>query len=108
MLYAALNTLNHYGRIVACGMISGYNDSTPRPGPSNLMNVIGKRLTIRGFIISDHYDQFEDFFNVMEPWVASGEVVFRESIIEGISQAPQAFMALFNGENIGKQIVRLS
>ena len=108
MLQAALNAMNQNGRIVSCGMIANYNDPTPRPGPNNLFHIIGKRLKMQGFIISDHYDHFDDFFKDMSSWLAHDKIQYRETITEGIENAPGAFTQLFKGEKIGKQIIKLS
>ena len=106
-LEAALAAMNSYGRIVACGSISRYNDAEPRPGPSNLFLVVTRRLTIQGFIISDHEDHRPAFETDMERWLAAGELRYRETVTEGIESAPEAFLRLFTGAKIGKQIVRV-
>lgn len=107
-LEAALWGMNDYGRIIACGSISTYNATEPQPGPSNLFQMIGKRLLWKGFIVSDHADQFPAFAQAMGAWIAEGKVVWRETVHEGIEKAPQAFMGLFSGGNMGKMIVRLA
>ncbi len=66
-LQAAINSMNPYGRIAACGMISGYNAATPEPGPNNLMLIVGKKIRITGFIVSDHVDMREAFLSEMIP-----------------------------------------
>ncbi len=106
-LEAALGAMRTRGRIVACGAISRYNDAEPQPGPRNLFMLFTKRLTARGFIISDHYDRVGDFLAVMGPWVRDGEVQYRETIVEGIDDAPRAFLGLLGGENTGKMLVRV-
>ncbi len=106
-LEAAISSLNKHGRIVACGAISRYNDTEPAPGPRNLFMLFTKRLTARGFIISDHWDRLGDFLSVMGPWVAEGKVQYRETVVDGIDQAPQAFLGLLAGENIGKMLVKV-
>ena len=107
-LEAALWGMNDYGRIIACGSISTYNATEPQPGPSNLFQMIGKRLLWKGFIVSDHVDRFSAFARDMGSWIAKGKVVWRETVHEGIDNAPLAFMGLFSGGNMGKMIVRLA
>jgi hypothetical protein len=91
-----------------CGMISMYNAVEPPPGPRNLILVIGKSLKMQGFIVSDFLDMVPDFFADMGGWLAEGKIKWRETVIEGIENAPQAFLGLFKGENLGKMLVRLA
>ena len=106
-LEAALAAMNNHGRIVACGSISRYNDPEPRPGPNNLSLVVGRRLKIQGFIIGDHADHYPAFEADMTRWLAEGKLHYRETVAEGIESAPEAFVHLFTGDKIGKQIVRV-
>lgn len=107
-LQGAIESLNTYGRIVACGMISGYNDETPQPGPSNLFKIIGKRLRMQGMIVSDYLDRKGEFLNDMLGWVKDGRVNWEETVTEGIENAPQAFIDMLAGNKIGKALVKLS
>lgn len=107
-LQAAINHMNDFGRIAACGSIAGYNAATPKPGPNNLSFVVRKRLTLRGFIVSDHAERRPAFVADMSRWLAEGAVRNRETVVDGIERAPEAFMGLFDGANIGKMVVRLS
>ena len=104
-LEAALEHMNAYGRIPLCGMISQYND--PAPGPSNLRVAVRKRLRLQGFIVSDHADRQAQFHADMAQWIAAGNIRWEETIVEGIANAPRAFIGLFTGENIGKMLVKL-
>lgn len=106
-LTAALNLMNPFGRIAACGMISRYNDETPVPGPSNLFLVVGKRLRMQGFIVSDHADRIEAFQRDMAQWIREGRMKWQETVYEGLENAPAAFIGLFRGENVGKAVVRV-
>jgi len=106
-LEAAIGLMNQHGRIVSCGMIAAYNDATPKPGPNNLFYVVGKRLKMQGFIISDHYEHFDAFVKDMSGWLSEGQVSYKETITEGIENAPQAFTELFSGKKMGKQIIKL-
>ncbi len=106
-LEAALEHMNPFGRIVMCGMISMYNDVMPPPGPVRLPFVIQKKLTMKGFIVSDHFDKFNSFTADMGKWIGAGKIKWRETIVDGIENAPEAFIGLFKGENIGKMIVKV-
>ena len=105
-LQAAINCMNPFGRISACGMISGYNNSEPVPGPNNLMYIVGKKLRIQGFIISDHEAERPAFEKDMSQWIREGKIQARETVYEGIETAVDAFLALFTGENFGKMVVK--
>ena len=106
-LQAALNVMNHFGRIAACGMIATYNNSKPAPGPNNLMLIVGKKIRINGFIVFDHNDMRTQFLSDMESWVSEGKIKSKETIVEGLDNAVDAFLALFTGDNFGKMIVKL-
>jgi NADPH-dependent curcumin reductase CurA len=106
-LEAALFSLREFGRVAMCGAISVYNATTPPPGARNLALVVTKRLTLRGYIIVDHFDRFRDFTREVGRWVAEGKIRYRETVADGIERAPDAFIGLLNGENTGKMVVRL-
>jgi NADPH-dependent curcumin reductase CurA len=106
-LEAALTALRPFGRVVACGSISTYNNERPEPGPRNLSFIVSKRLRVQGFIIVDHFDRYGEFVREVGPWVAQGRLECRETIIEGIENVPAAFAGLFRGDNVGKMLVRV-
>ena len=106
-LQAALDVMNPFGRIAACGMIASYNNVEPVQGPNNLMLIVGKKIRINGFIVSDHGDMRDQFLSEMIPWIQAGKVKSRETVLEGIDNAVDAFLGLFSGENFGKMIVKL-
>lgn len=106
-LEAALWSLNRYGRVAACGSISGYNEEKRPAGPRNMSLVVTNRLTIRGFIILDHADRFSAMIDEVGPWLASGKLVAEETIADGLDNAPAAFLGMLRGENTGKMVVRL-
>jgi len=106
-LQAAISSMNPFGRIAACGMISGYNAATPEPGPNNLMLIVGKKIRITGFIVSDHVDMREAFLSEMIPWIQTGKITSHETVVEGIDHAVDAFLGLFSGNNFGKMVVKL-
>ena len=105
-LEAALPRMRTFGRVVLCGLISQYNDTELRPGPS-LVPALANRLTIRGFIVSDHFDRLPDFLREMSAWYREGKIVDEETVVEGIENAPAAFMGLLRGENRGKMLVKI-
>jgi hypothetical protein len=107
-LEAALSALRKHGRVIACGGISGYNAQAPRPGPTNLFNVITKRLTMKGFIVSDWFDRQTEFEEEMGAYIKAGKVKNKETVVKGIDQAPAAFIGLFQGQNVGKMVVELA
>jgi NADPH-dependent curcumin reductase CurA len=106
-LEAAIAVMNRNGRIALCGAVSGYNDTEPQPGPTNMMQVVGKRLTLRGFIVTDHGKRMKDLFTEVAPAVRDGRIQFRETVVDGLENAPQAFIDLLRGANVGKMVVKL-
>ncbi|MBU8856140.1 MULTISPECIES: NADP-dependent oxidoreductase [unclassified Micromonospora] len=106
-LEAAIGAMNLHGRAAICGMISQYNATEPQAAPRNLALVIGKRLTLRGFLVGDHGHLREQFVQEMAGWLREGRLSYDETIVDGIEQAPEAFLGLLRGENLGKMLVRL-
>jgi hypothetical protein len=106
-LEAALAHMRPFGRIALCGMIAQYNATEPPPGPRTLLNAIPKRVRLEGFIVSDHFDMLPDFQADMAKWIGAGKIRWRETVVEGIENAPEAFLGLFRGENLGKMLVRI-
>jgi len=107
-LEAALSALRVHGRIIACGSISVYNDEKPRPGPSNLFNITTKRLTIKGLLVLDWVDRWKDFEQEAGAFFRLGKLKHRETVVEGIEKAVSAFSGLFEGQNVGKMVVKLA
>lgn len=110
---AVLPLLNFYARIPVCGFIAHYNDAAPPAGPDRLpmltSAILQKRIRMEGFIIIDHYaNRFDAFRRDMEAWIASGQVKVREHVVEGLENAPAAFIGLLEGRNFGKLIVRVA
>ncbi|GAB2828012.1 NADP-dependent oxidoreductase [Streptomyces daliensis] len=106
-LEAAIGRLNLHGRIAVCGMISQYNATEPTPAPRNLAMLIGKRLRIEGFLVGDHEDLQPRFVEEVSAWVRSGELKYRETVVEGVENGVDAFLGLLKGENTGKMVVSL-
>ncbi|WP_250035429.1 NADP-dependent oxidoreductase [Paractinoplanes maris] len=107
-LEAAIGSLTKYGRVAMCGAISAYNETSAPAAPRNLALAIGKELTLRGFIVSNHNRRMPDFLAEVGPWVREGRIEARETVVDGIENAPAAFLGLLRGENTGKMLVRLS
>jgi len=106
-LEAAIEHMNDNGRIVLCGMISLYSGRTGR-APRNLIMAVTKRLTLQGFIIRDHPEIREPFHRDMAAWIAEEKITWDETILDGIDHAPEAFLGLLTGRNLGKMLVRLA
>lgn len=106
-LEAALNCIAFGGRMALCGMISVYNNTDPEPGPPNLINMIGRGVMARGFIVSEYIDKAMEFAMEVAPLLAQGKIKFQESVYEGLDKAPEAFIGLFKGENFGKAVIRV-
>jgi NADPH-dependent curcumin reductase CurA len=107
-LEAALSALRMHGRIIACGSISVYNDEKPRPGPSNLFYIVTKRLTMKGFIVSDSLDRRAEFEKEVGGYFRAGKLKNTETVVTGIDRAVGAFLGLFEGKNVGKMVVKLA
>ena len=105
---AVLWNMREFGRVALCGMISSYNDEELQPGPRGMTVIIGRRLTIQGFIVTDHLEVGKEYVSKAIQWLAEGKLKYHETIAEGIENAPSAFIDLLQGKNIGKQIVRLA
>jgi NADPH-dependent curcumin reductase CurA len=99
--------LNDFARVPVCGLIAQYNDAEPRPGPS-LTSVLTKRLSVRGFIVSDHSDRWDDFYRDVSGWIRAGRIKYREDVVDGLERAPEAFIGLLQGRNFGKLLVRVA
>ncbi|MBY3793483.1 NADP-dependent oxidoreductase [Rhodococcus fascians] len=106
-LEAAIGSMNKHGRIAMCGAIAQYNSTEPTPAPRNLALAIGKELTLKGFIVGSYAHLTEEFRAKMTDWLASGAIEFDETIVEGLDNAPAAFIGLMKGENTGKMVVTI-
>lgn len=106
-LEAAINSMRPFGRMALCGMISQYNDTTPAPGPSNIIQAVGKSLKLQGFIVSNHFDLAPTFYAEMGKLIKAGKMHWEETVEDGIEHAPDAFLKLFTGGNFGKMLVKI-
>jgi NADPH-dependent curcumin reductase CurA len=109
---AVLPLLNPFARIPVCGLIAQYNATELPPGPNRLpllmRNVLTKRLTVRGFIVTDFAARLDDFLRDVSQWVREGGIKYREDIVEGLDNAPATLIGLLKGKNFGKQLVRVA
>jgi hypothetical protein len=106
-LVAAINNMRQFGRLALCGMIEQYNATDMPPGPGNIIMAVGLSLKLQGFIVSNHFDMMPAFIADMRRWIEEGKMKWRETIYDGIERAPEAFIGLFKGENMGKALVRV-
>jgi len=106
-LEAAIGSLRVHGRVALCGAIGQYNATEPTPAPRNLVLAIGKQLTLRGFIVTSYGHLAPAFNTDMTQWLREGRIRFEETIVDGLANAPDAFLGLLRGANTGKMLVRL-
>ncbi len=107
-LQTAINHMADHGRIVLCGAISQYNNEQPEPGPDNLMVLVTRRIRMEGFIVLDYLSRTEEAIGALAEWVTAGELAWREDIQEGFDTIPATLQRLFDGRNVGKQLLKLA
>ena len=105
---AVFTKLNLDARVAVCGQIAFYNDEGVPTGPRKLPQLIAPRATVQGLLVGDFATRFEEASQQLGAWVASGDISHRETIVSGLENAPEAFLGLFSGDNIGKQVVAVS
>jgi NADPH-dependent curcumin reductase len=109
---AVLPLLNDFARVPVCGLIAHYNEAGPPPGPDRapalLMATLVKRLTFRGFIVTDFAAQLPQFLKDMSAWLKEGKVKYKEDVTDGLENAPRELIGLLKGENFGKKVIRVS
>ena len=105
---AAIAAARPFARFALCGMISQYNSTGEMYGVKNLIQAVGKSIRLEGFIVSNSFQHLPEFLKDMSGWIAGGQIQWKETIDEGIENAPGAFLKLFKGENTGKMLVKLS
>jgi len=107
-LEAALGAMRLHGRVAVCGSISTYNAVERPAGPRNLDLLFARRITMRGFMVRDHRDRYDDFVRDVSGWLRDGRIVYRETFVDGLENAPQALIGLLRGANTGKMLVRVA
>ena len=105
-LEAAISALRPLGRVAMCGAISVYNAAEPPPGPRNLSLVVGKQLTLKGFLVGSYRHRRQEFEVEMARWLREGRIRYDETVVDGLENAPAAFIGMMRGENTGKMLVR--
>lgn len=108
ILDATLPRMSDNGRITLCGGISGYNEKELPPGPRNIMQIVVHRLSVRGFILFDHIAGAREAIADLSRWSAAGDLVVEEDIQEGFENTPKTFLRLFQGKNLGKQLLKIA
>jgi NADPH-dependent curcumin reductase CurA len=108
IFHAVFERLNNFGRVAFCGAISEYQDETPMAGPQKMFTIVQRRLTLQGFIVSDHAALMGDFVNEVGTLVKEGKLKTRETVVDGLSRAPEAFVGLLCGQNFGKLVVKIA
>ena len=103
-----MEALAYRARIAICGQISQYNLETPDNGPRNLRNLLTRQATMEGFIVGRFADRNEEALRRLTRWVSEGSLKYKEDVVDGLENAPRAFMGLMRGENFGKQLIRVS
>jgi NADPH-dependent curcumin reductase CurA len=107
-LSAAIGALRPWGRVAMCGTISDYDAATPAPGPNNLFQAVANNLTLRGFRGSANVDLLGDMLRDVGGWLRDGRLRYRETIVEGLENAPEALARLMRGDTTGKTLVRIA
>ncbi len=107
ILDAVLRRMNAFSRIAVCGLISQYN-ATEAYGVKTFQSILTNRIKVQGFIVSDRMELWAKALPELAGWVASGKIKYRETVAEGLENAPKAFIGLLRGENLGKQLVKLA
>lgn len=105
---AVFSKLNVDARVAVCGQIASYNATELPTGPRKLSTLIEKRATVEGFLVNDFQTRFETATRQLGEWIETGEIQYRETVTDGLENAPDAFIGLFEGDNIGKQVVKVA
>ncbi len=109
---AVMPLLNNFARVPVCGLIAHYNDTGLPPGPDRMVllqrMLLTRRIKMQGFIVSDHRQRLPDFVRDVSGWLAAGKISYREDVVDGLENAPEAFLGLFQGANFGKLVVKVS
>ena len=105
---AVFTKLNLDARVAVCGQIAHYNDEDVPTGPRKLPQLIPARAKVEGLLVGDYAPRFEQATKQLSTWIASGDITHRETIVDGLENAPDAFLGLFSGDNIGKQVVNVA
>jgi len=109
---AVMPLLNNFARVPVCGLIAHYNQTELPPGPDRMSMlqgmILSRSIKMQGFIVSNYIHRAPDFIGDMSTWMAEGKIQYREDMVEGLQNAPEAFLGLFKGANFGKLVVKVS
>jgi hypothetical protein len=108
ILDTALTQLALHARVIICGAISQYNNTTPVKGPSNYLSLLVNRASMTGMVVMDYTPRFAAALGEMAQWMAAGKLRSREDIVLGLDKFPQALLKLFTGENHGKLVLEVA
>jgi NADPH-dependent curcumin reductase len=108
ILDAALSRLARHARVVICGAISQYNNAGPMQGPSNYMSLLVNRARMEGFVVVDHMARYPQAMRELAGWITAGKLRAREDVVEGFERFPEALAMRFEGENVGKLVLKLA
>ncbi|KWR87859.1 NADP-dependent oxidoreductase [Cupriavidus sp. IDO] len=108
IMEAVYTRMNTFGRMVLCGMISSYEKDGPVPGPADFSRILMRRLRIEGFVVVDHIPKAKEALTELEPWVAGGQIQWRDHVVPGIENALEAMQMLFSGKNDGKLLLGIT
>jgi NADPH-dependent curcumin reductase CurA len=105
---AVFNVMNPRSRVSVCGQISQYNAEKVEMGPRLLWHTIAKQMRIEGFLVFQFAERYKEGLTKMAEWVKSGKLKYKETVIEGLENTPRAFMGMLQGQNTGKQLVKVA
>jgi len=108
IFHAVFARLANFGRVAFCGAIAEYQDKQPMAGPPKMFTIVQRRLTVQGFIVSDHVNLMGEFVAEVGGLLKAGKLNSRETVVDGLAKAPQAFIGLLGGENFGKLVVKIA
>ena len=107
MFDAVFANINRHARIAICGQIADYNEANPPQGPRPMHALIKQSARMEGFVVYDFKDEFDDAKQQIAEWYNNGDIIYKENLIKGFENIPDAFIGLFSGENIGKQMIKV-
>lgn len=108
ILDIVLTRLTLHARVVICGAISQYNNTTPVKAPSNYLSLLVNRARMEGMVVFDYADRFPQARRDIAAWIATGKLKSREDVVEGLQTFPETLLKLFNGENFGKLVLKVA
>ena len=105
---AVMFRLGSHARVAVCGQSSQYNSTAPESGPRWLSQLVMRQAKVEGFLVAQFADRFETGLRQLSTWLKEGRIQYREDVVDGLENAPHAFIRMLEGKNIGKQLVKVS